>query len=88
MGKHFGNKHFSKKRGRKARAFETAEIIEFQHSKFEAERTLPPLLPLNAAQATYINALQTSHRSSSSVPPAPARPGWPPPTPPISSATA
>ena len=59
MGKHFGNKHFSKKRGRKARAFETAEIIEFQHSKFEAERTLPPLLPLNAAQATYINALQT-----------------------------
>ena len=60
MGKHFSNKHFSKKRGRKARAFETAEIIEFQHSKFEAERTLPPLLPLNAAQATYINALQTS----------------------------
>ena len=38
MGKHFNHKHFSKKRRRNAKAFETAEIIEFQHSKFEAER--------------------------------------------------
>ena len=55
MGKHFSNKHFSKKRRRNIRSFETAEIIEFQHSKFEVERSLPPLLPLNPAQATYID---------------------------------
>ena len=60
MGKHFSNKHFSKKRRRNVRSFETAEIIEFQHSKFEIERSLPPLLPLNPAQAAYIDALLTS----------------------------
>ena len=65
MGKHFGNKHFSnknisKKRRRNGRTFETAEIIEFQHSKFEAERSLSPLVPLNPTQATYIDALRTS----------------------------
>ena len=60
MGKHFSNKHFSKKRRRNVRSFETAEIIEFQHSKFEIERSLPPLLPLNPAQAAYIDALRTS----------------------------
>ena len=60
MGKHFSNKHFSKKRRRNVRSFETAEIIEFQHSKFEIERSLPPLLPLNPAQAAYIDALRTT----------------------------
>ena len=60
MGKHFSNRHFSKKRRRNVRSLETAEIIEFQHSKFEFERSLPPLLPLNQAQAAYIEALQTS----------------------------
>ena len=60
MGKHFSNKHFSKKRRRNVRSFETAEIIEFQHSKFEIERSLPPLLPLNPTQAAYIDALRTT----------------------------
>jgi phosphate starvation-inducible PhoH-like protein len=58
--KHFSNKHFNKKRRRHVREFETAEIIEFQNSKFEAERALPPLKPLNAMQATYLDALRTS----------------------------
>jgi phosphate starvation-inducible PhoH-like protein len=60
LGKHFSNKHFSKKRRRNVRSFETAEIIEFQHSKFEIERSLPPLLPLNPTQAAYIDALRTT----------------------------
>lgn len=65
MGKHFSNKHFnnkqfSKKRRRNGRAFETAEIIEFQGSKFETERVLPPIKALNPTQATYFNALRTS----------------------------
>jgi phosphate starvation-inducible PhoH-like protein len=60
LGKHFNHKHFSKKRRRNAKAFETAEIIEFQHSKFEAERAPAPLVPLNATQASYIDALRTS----------------------------
>lgn len=59
MGKHYGKKHFSKKRGRHAREFETAEIIEFQ-SKFEKERALPPIKPLNPTQAKYLDALRTS----------------------------
>jgi phosphate starvation-inducible PhoH-like protein len=58
--KHFNNKHFNKKRRRNVRGFETAEIIEFQHSKFEVERDLPPIKPLNPAQATYLDALRAS----------------------------
>jgi phosphate starvation-inducible PhoH-like protein len=63
LGKHFSNKHFnhkhlSKKRRRQGRAFETAEIIEFQGSKFEAERVLPPIKPLNPTQASYLDALR------------------------------
>ena len=68
MGKHFSDRHFNnrqfnnkhsgKKRRRHLQAFETAEIIEFHNSKFEAERHLPPLLPLNPTQATYLDALR------------------------------
>jgi phosphate starvation-inducible protein PhoH and related proteins len=58
--KHFNNKQFTKKRRRNRRAFETAEIIEFQGSKFEAERALPPIKPLNPTQASYLDALRTS----------------------------
>jgi len=58
--KHFNNKHLSKKRRRQAREFETAEIIEFQGSKFEAERILPPIKALNPTQADYLDALRTS----------------------------
>jgi phosphate starvation-inducible PhoH-like protein len=60
LGKHFSNKHFNKKRRRNVRGFETAEIIEFQHSKFDNERALPPIKPLNPAQATYLDALRSS----------------------------
>lgn len=65
MGKHFNAKHFnakqfSKKRRRNARAFETAEIIEFQGSKFEAERALAPIKALNPTQANYLDALRYS----------------------------
>jgi phosphate starvation-inducible protein PhoH and related proteins len=65
LGKHFGNKHFSnkqlnKKRRRNARPFETAQIIEFQGSKFEIERALPPIKPLNRKQSTYLDALRSS----------------------------
>jgi phosphate starvation-inducible PhoH-like protein len=58
--KHFNNKHLSKKRRRNAREFETAEIIEFQGLKFEAERVLPPIKALNPTQASYLDALRTS----------------------------
>jgi len=59
--KHFSNKHFGKKnRRRNGRAFETAEIIEFQGLKFEAERVLPPIKALNPTQANYLDALRTS----------------------------
>lgn len=60
MGKHFSNKHFSKKLRRSVRAFETAEIIELRVSKFASERVLPPITPLNPTQASYLNALRTS----------------------------
>jgi phosphate starvation-inducible PhoH-like protein len=53
-------KHFNKKRRRDLRAFETAEIIEFQGAKFGDERSLPPLKALNPKQATYLDALRTS----------------------------
>ena len=66
MGKHFSHKHFNnkhlskKQRKRNGRAFETAEIIEFQGSKFEAERVLPPIKPLNPTQSDYLDALRCS----------------------------
>src|SRR5271155_665355 len=60
LGKHFGNKHFSKKRRRSVQPLGTAEIIEFHNSKFEAERVLPPIKALNPKQAAYLDALRTS----------------------------
>ncbi len=53
MGKQF------KKRRRNAR-FETAEIIELQPSKFQAERALPPIKALNDTQVDYLRALRMS----------------------------
>jgi phosphate starvation-inducible PhoH-like protein len=55
--KHFGNKHLNKKRRRHE---QTAEIIEFQSSKFDAERLPPPIKPLNPNQAIYLDALYSS----------------------------
>jgi phosphate starvation-inducible PhoH-like protein len=60
LGKQLNNRHASKKRRRNGRAFETAEIIEFQGSKFADERRLPPIRALNPKQATYLDALRTS----------------------------
>src|ERR1700682_5080123 len=53
-------KQFTKKRRRNARSIATAEIIEFQGSKFEAERLPPPIKALNPTQGDYLDALLTS----------------------------
>jgi phosphate starvation-inducible PhoH-like protein len=53
-------KQLSRKRRRQLNAFATAEIIDFQGNKFEAERQLPPLKALNPTQAEYIDALRAS----------------------------
>jgi phosphate starvation-inducible PhoH-like protein len=39
---------------------ESAEIIELHTPKFDKERSVPPILPLNPTQSTYIEALKTS----------------------------
>jgi phosphate starvation-inducible protein PhoH and related proteins len=61
LGKHFSKKHFSKKQRRAFRGLdpETAEIISFRGGKFEEERALPPIRPLNATQAAYLDALRS-----------------------------
>ena len=48
------------KQRRNPRQRATAEIITFKASKFEHERILPPIKPLNANQADYLDALRTS----------------------------
>jgi len=48
------------KKKRRERQFGSAEIIEFQNSKFEAERALPPIKALNPTQADYLKALRRS----------------------------
>ena len=47
-----------KRKRRQERQFGSAEIIEFQHSKFDTERTLPPIKALNSAD--YLSALRKS----------------------------
>jgi len=59
LGKHFSKKHFSKKQRRALRGLGTAEIISFQGGKFEEERILPPIKPLNATQEAYLDALRS-----------------------------
>jgi phosphate starvation-inducible protein PhoH and related proteins len=60
LGKHYSSKHFNSKHLNKKRRRNgpTAEIIEFQGSKFETERILPPIKPLNPTQAVYLDALR------------------------------
>lgn len=53
-------KQSSKKKRRGDRMVTSAEIIAFAGTKFSAARTLPPIVPLNAAQAAYLEALRTS----------------------------
>jgi len=59
LGKHVSTKVLTKKQRRKLRSFETAEIIEFQ-TKFQAERELPPIKPLNPTQGDYLDALRVN----------------------------
>jgi phosphate starvation-inducible PhoH-like protein len=51
-------KNLNKKRRRHERLSGSAEIINFQHSKFETERVLPPVKALNPTQADYLDALR------------------------------
>jgi phosphate starvation-inducible PhoH-like protein len=53
-------KNLAKKRRRHERMVGTAEIIAFQGSKFDTERALPPIKPLNPTQADYLRALRDS----------------------------
>src|ERR1700731_3161723 len=55
-------KQFTKKRRRNTRSIATAEIIEFQGSKFVAERLPPPIKALNPTQGDYLDALSTSQQ--------------------------
>lgn len=55
------SKRFEKQKRRNGRPLETAEIIElYRPGKFERERALPPITPLNRAQADYLDALRNS----------------------------
>jgi len=51
-------KNLAKKRRRHERQFGSAEIINFQETKFESERALPPIKALNPTQADYLEALR------------------------------
>src|SRR5262245_37311742 len=51
-------RNLSKKQRRLVREFGTAEIIHLQGERFEEERALPPIKPLNATQAAYLDALR------------------------------
>jgi phosphate starvation-inducible PhoH-like protein len=54
------SKRHDKQRRKTRRSFETADIIELHGSKFETERNLPSIKPLNATQAAYLDALKTN----------------------------
>jgi phosphate starvation-inducible PhoH-like protein len=48
------------KRQARSKAAQTADVVELQGLKFGAEREPPPIEPLNARQADYLDALYTS----------------------------
>ena len=53
------SKRFEKQKRRNGRSFPTAEIIELHRpGKFEWERALAPITPLNPTQADYLDALR------------------------------
>jgi hypothetical protein len=66
-------KNLNKKRRRNDRLSGSAEIINFQHSKFETERVLPPIKALNPTQADYLDALDRRHARRRPVPQPPHR---------------
>jgi len=51
-------KNLAKKKRRHERQFGSAEIINFLNGKFEEERALPPIKPLNPTQADYLDAIR------------------------------
>jgi phosphate starvation-inducible protein PhoH and related proteins len=53
-------KHLNRNKRRNPRQGETAQIIKFEGSKFAHERNLPPIKPLTATQADYLDALRSS----------------------------
>ncbi|MGO8800954.1 MAG: PhoH family protein [Roseiarcus sp.] len=53
------SKRFEKQKRRNGRSFASAEIIELRRpGKFESERALAPIMPLNPTQADYLDALR------------------------------
>ncbi len=54
------SKRIEKQRRRNPRGADTAEIIPFYKEKHRAERAAPPIRPLNANQADYLDALRSS----------------------------
>ncbi len=62
-------------RRRNGRYEDTAEIIQLPKPKHHAERNPPPIRPLNAAQAEYLDALR-AHRQVIALGPAGAGKTW------------
>jgi phosphate starvation-inducible PhoH-like protein len=56
------SKRHDKQRRKSRRSFQSAEVIELHGSKFNAERNLRPIAPLNARQAAYLDALRTEEQ--------------------------
>jgi phosphate starvation-inducible PhoH-like protein len=54
------SKRHDKQRRKTHRSFESARIIELHGSKYESERSPPPIRPLNPTQSDYLDALKTS----------------------------
>jgi phosphate starvation-inducible PhoH-like protein len=52
------SKHHEKQRRKTRRSTETAQVFDLNGSKFETERSLPPIKPLNATQDDYLDALK------------------------------
>ncbi|WP_442931718.1 PhoH family protein [Microvirga sp. CF3062] len=54
------SKHHEKQRRKTRRSHETAQVFDLTGSKFQGERSPPPIKPLNATQDDYLDALKTS----------------------------
>jgi phosphate starvation-inducible PhoH-like protein len=52
------SKRHDKQRRKTRRSFESGQIIELHGTKFDEERSLPPIKPLNPTQAEYLDALK------------------------------
>ena len=54
------SKHHEKQRRKTRRSHETAQVFDLNGSKFQAERSPPPIKALNATQDEYLDALRNS----------------------------